>query len=164
MQVFVANGILYNHESPQPQRRKLCDAQDCPARGSANLEGTRGGAFTWEPREPKRLGPGPGLCHCDVADVTARDKPADYVVATGVTHSVRDFVEAAFSVVNLPWQKYVKHNPAFDRPTDPARLVGSPEKIRVELGWEPQGSFGDLVREMVEAELAIIDAEKNAQV
>ena len=87
-----------------------------------------------------------------------QEKPADYVVATGETHSVRDFVEAAFAVVKLPSAKYVKHNPAFDRPADPARLVGSPKKIKEELGWEPRGSFNDLVREMVEAELAAIDA------
>ena len=60
--------------------------------------------------------------------------------------------------MNLSPAKYVKHNPAFDRPADPARLVGSPKKIREELGWEPRGSFDDLVREMVEAELAAVDA------
>jgi GDPmannose 4,6-dehydratase len=87
-----------------------------------------------------------------------QEKPDDYVVATGETHSVREFVETAFGVVNLPPEKYVKHNPAFDRPADPARLVGSPARIKAALGWQPQGSFADLVREMVEAELAAIDA------
>ena len=91
-----------------------------------------------------------------------QEKPADYVVATGETHSVRDFVDAAFAVVNLAPAKFVKHNPAFDRPADPARLVGSPEKIKTELGWEPCGSFTDLVREMVEAELAAIDSGRDA--
>ena len=54
----------------------------------------------------------------------------------------------------------MKHNPAFDRPTDPTRLVGSPAKIKAELGWQPQGSFAELVREMVEAELTAIDARQ----
>ena len=90
-------------------------------------------------------------------------EPSDYVVATGETHSVHDFVEAAFAVVNLPSAKYVKHNPAFDRPADPARLVGSPAKIKAELCWQPRGSFIDLVREMVEAELAAVDAGMDAQ-
>ena len=63
--------------------------------------------------------------------------------------------------MNLLPDKYLKHNPAFDRPADPARLVGSPAKIKAELGWEPQGSFADLVREMVEAELAEIDAAQD---
>ncbi|HSP46069.1 MAG TPA: GDP-mannose 4,6-dehydratase, partial [Chthoniobacterales bacterium] len=59
---------------------------------------------------------------------------------------------------NLASANFVKHNPAFDRPADPAHLVGSTEKIKAELGWQPRGSFTDLVREMVEAELAAIDA------
>ena len=70
---------------------------------------------------------------------------------------MRDFVVAAFAVVNLPSEKYVKRNPAFDRPADPTRLVGSPAKIEA-LGWKPSGSFNDLVREMVEAELAAANA------
>ena len=81
------------------------------------------------------------------------DKADDYVVATGETHSVREFVEAAFAVVDLPWKKYVKQDPAFDRPMEPTRLVGSADKIRKTLGWKPTGSFEQLVREMVEAEL-----------
>ena len=82
----------------------------------------------------------------------------DYVVATGESHSVREFVEAAFAVVDLPWQKYVRHDPAFDRPTEPARLVGCADKIRKLLAWKPRGTFRELVREMVEAELATIDS------
>jgi GDPmannose 4,6-dehydratase len=81
-------------------------------------------------------------------------------VATGESHSVREFVEAAFAVVDLPWQKYVKHNPALDRPTEPARLVGCADKIRKILGWNPAGTFRELAREMVEAELAAIDSRR----
>jgi GDP-D-mannose dehydratase len=66
----------------------------------------------------------------------------DYVVATGETHSVREFVEAAFAVVDLPWKKYVKHDESFDRPTEPTRLVGCRQ----------------LVDETVEAELPAIDS------
>jgi GDPmannose 4,6-dehydratase len=82
----------------------------------------------------------------------------DYAVATGETHSVREFVEAAFAVVDLPWKKYVKHDESFDRPTEPARLVGCADKIRTTLGWKPAGAFRQLVDEMVEAELAAIDS------
>jgi GDPmannose 4,6-dehydratase len=81
------------------------------------------------------------------------EKPDDYVVATGETHSVRDFVEAAFKVVDLPWEKYVKQDPAFDRPMEPARLVGRADKIGKTLGWKPTGNFEQLVREMVQAEV-----------
>jgi GDPmannose 4,6-dehydratase len=83
----------------------------------------------------------------------------DYIVATGETHSVREFVEAAFAIVDLPSEKYVKRDPAFDRPTEPARLVGSADKIRQMLGWQSTGTFPQLVREMVEAELAAIEVK-----
>jgi GDPmannose 4,6-dehydratase len=81
------------------------------------------------------------------------ETPDDYVVATGETHSVREFVEAAFAVVDLPWEKYVRHDPSFDRPAEPARLVGCTDKICKRLGWKLTGTFPQLVREMVEAEL-----------
>jgi GDPmannose 4,6-dehydratase len=152
--LFVSNGILYNHESPRRGEnfvtRKIARAVARIARGLdhelslGNLESRR----DW------------GRAQDYVAAmwlILQQEKPGDYIVATGETHSVRDFVEAAFSVVKLPSEKYVKHNSAFDRPADPAQLVGSPEKIRSELGWRPSGSFADLVREMVEAELAAID-------
>jgi GDPmannose 4,6-dehydratase len=84
----------------------------------------------------------------DVAD--------DYIVGTGETHSVRDFVEQAFAIVDLDWKKFVKSDPAFDRPAEPAQLVGNADKIRKTLGWKPTGSFEQLVREMVEAEMKIL--------
>jgi GDPmannose 4,6-dehydratase len=74
---------------------------------------------------------------------------------------VRDFVEAAFAVVDLPWQKCVKHDPAFDRPAEPARLVGCSNKIRKKLGWKPRGTFRQLVQEMVETELDAIDSNQS---
>ena len=84
------------------------------------------------------------------------EKPDDYVVATGETHSVREFVEAAFAVVDLPWKKYVKQDAAFDRPIEPSRLVGCADKIRKTLKWQPSGTFQDLVREMVQAEVEMV--------
>lgn len=153
--LFVCNGILYNHESPRRGEnfvtRKITRAVARIARGLdhelslGSLESRRDWGRAQDYVVAMWL-------------MLQRDRPDDYVVATGKTHSVRDFVETAFAVVDLSWEKYVKHNPAFDRPTDPARLVGSPAKIKAELGWQPQGSFADLVREMVEAELSAIDA------
>jgi GDPmannose 4,6-dehydratase len=153
--LFVCNGIMYNHESPRRGEnfvtRKITRAVARIARGLdqhlslGSLESRRDWGRAQDYVVAMWL-------------MLQRGTPDDYVVATGQTHSVRDFVQTAFAVVDLPWEKYVKHNPAFDRPTDPARLVGLPAKIKAELGWEPQGSFADLVREMVEAELAAIDA------
>jgi GDPmannose 4,6-dehydratase len=157
--LFVCNGILYNHESPRRGEnfvtRKIARAVARIARGLdqelslGSLESRRDWGRAQDYVVAMWL-------------MLQQEKPADYVVATGKTHSVRDFVETAFAVVKLPSAKYVKHNPAFDRPADPARLVGSPDKIKTELGWEPRGSFEDLVREMVEAELAAIDAASDS--
>lgn len=156
--LFVCNGILYNHESPRRGQnfvtRKIARAAARIALGLeqelslGNLESRR----DW------------GRAQDYVAAMwlmMQQEQPGDYVVASGETHSVRDFVEAAFAVVDLPWEKYVKRDPAFDRPADPTRLVGSPEKMK-RIGWEPRGTFKDLVREMVEAELAAADVAPRA--
>jgi GDPmannose 4,6-dehydratase len=155
--LFVCNGILYNHESPRRGEnfvtRKITRAVARIARGLehelalGSLESRR----DWGRAQDYVIAMWLMLQH---------DKPDDYVVASGQTHSVRDFVEAAFAVVDLPWEKYVRHDAAFDRPIDPSRLVGSPEKIQSVLGWKPGGTFADLVREMVEAELATLDSKQ----
>jgi GDPmannose 4,6-dehydratase len=149
--LFVCNGILYNHESPRRGEnfvtRKIARAVARIARGLTdelvlgNLESRR----DWGRAQDYVVAMWLMLQH---------EKPDDYVVATGQTHSVREFVEAAFALVQLPWEKYVKHDRAFDRLNDPAHLAGSAEKIKRTLGWQPTGSFAELVREMVEAELA----------
>jgi GDPmannose 4,6-dehydratase len=153
--VFVCNGILYNHESPRRGEnfvtRKIARTVARIARNLetelvlGNLESERDWGRAQEYVQAMWL-------------MLQHNTPDDYVVATGELHSVREFVEAAFAVVNLPWQKYVKHDPAFDRPTEPARLVGCADKIRKILGWKSGGTFGELVREMVEADLAAIES------
>jgi GDPmannose 4,6-dehydratase len=158
--LFVCNGILYNHESPRRGEnfvtRKIARAVARIARGLdvdltlGNLESRR----DWG-RAQDYVGAMWLMLQHDRAD--------DYIVATGETHSVREFVEAAFAVVDLPWEKYVKHDVSFDRPTEPARLVGCADKIRNTLGWKPTGTFSQLVKEMVEAELAALDASGGAK-
>jgi GDPmannose 4,6-dehydratase len=148
--LFVCNGILYNHESPRRGEnfvtRKITRAAARIARGLddqvvlGNLKSER----DWGRAEDYVNAMWLMLQH-DVAD--------DYVVATGETHSVQEFVELAFAAVDLPWKKYVKHDPAFDRPAEPTRLAGCADKIRKAFGWRPSGTFPELVREMVEAEL-----------
>src|SRR5213595_3563323 len=155
--LFVCNGILYNHESPRRGEnfvtRKIARAAARIARNLddvlvlGNLESRRDWGRAQDYVQAMWL-----MLQHETAD--------DYVVATGETHSVREFVEAAFAVVDLPWEKYVKHDSSFDRPTEPVRLVGCAEKIRKTLGWKPAGSFAQLVREMVEAELAAIDSRQ----
>jgi len=148
--MFVCNGILYNHESPRRGEnfvtRKIARSAARISRGLdvdlvlGNLESKR----DWGRAQDYVFAMWLMLQH---------EKPDDYVVGTGAVHSVREFVEAAFKVVDLPWKKYVKQDPVFDRPIEPARLVGCADKIRKTLGWKPSGSFKQLVREMVEAEL-----------
>lgn len=155
--LFVCNGILYNHESPRRGEnfvtRKIARAAARIAHGLdadlilGNLESRR----DWGRAQDYVRAIWLMLQH------TTAD---DYIVATGETHSVRDFVEAAFAVVDLQWEKYVKHDLSFDRPTEPAKLVGCADKIRKELGWQPTGTFDQLVREMVEAELEEIKGQK----
>ncbi|MDP9186398.1 MAG: GDP-mannose 4,6-dehydratase [Verrucomicrobiota bacterium] len=148
--MFVCNGILYNHESPRRGEnfvtRKIARSAARISRGLdvdlvlGNLESKR----DWGRAQDYVFAMWLMLQH---------EKPDDYVVGTGEAHSVREFVEAAFKVVDLPWKKYVKQDPAFDRPIEPAGLVGCADKIKKNLGWKPSGSFEQLVREMVEAEL-----------
>lgn len=148
--LFACNGILYNHESPRRGEnfvtRKIARAAARISRGLdvdlllGNLESKRDWGRAQDYVQAMWL-------------MLQHAQPDDYVVATGETHSVREFVETAFAVVDLPWKKYVKHDAAFERPTEPARLVGDSSKIRKTLGWKPSGTFQDLVREMVEAEV-----------
>ena len=148
--LFVCNGILYNHESPRRGEnfvtRKIARAA---ARISRQLDadlvlGNLDSERDW--------GRARDYVHAMWA-MLQHDQPDDYVVATGEAHSVREFVEVAFAAVDLPWKKFVKHDPAFERPIEPARLVGDAGKICKTLGWKPRGTFQELVREMVNAEV-----------
>src|SRR6059058_5929070 len=155
--LFVCNGILYNHESPRRGEnfvtRKI-------ARGAARIARNLDDELVLGNMESQRDW-GRAQDYVQAMWLMLQHHTADdYVVATGETHSVREFVEAAFAVVDLPWQKYVRHDSAFDRPTEPARLVGCSEKIRKILGWNPAGTFRELAHEMVEAELAAIDSRR----
>lgn len=88
-----------------------------------------------------------------------QEEPDDYVVATGETHSVREMCEAAFGYLSLDWQKYVVQDERFMRPAEVDYLVGDATKAREVLGWEPTVSFEELVRMMVDADLALLSGE-----
>jgi GDPmannose 4,6-dehydratase len=83
-----------------------------------------------------------------------QDEPEDYVIATGVEHSVRECVELAFAHVGLSMDDHVRTDPAFIRPAEVDRLIGDAAKARDKLGWEPQRSFSDLIEMMVDTDLA----------
>jgi GDPmannose 4,6-dehydratase len=81
------------------------------------------------------------------------DRPDDFVIATGETHTVRELVETAFAQVDLDWQKYVVQDPALVRPAEVDLLIGDASKARRELGWRPRVNFAELIRRMVESDL-----------
>jgi GDPmannose 4,6-dehydratase len=91
-----------------------------------------------------------------------QDNPDDYVVATGQTHSVREFVEIAFGHVGLDWERHVVQDPRFYRPAEVDLLLGDPSKAHEKLGWEREVSFEQLVKMMVDADLEALSGKRNA--
>jgi GDPmannose 4,6-dehydratase len=92
-----------------------------------------------------------------------QEKPDDYVVATGETHSVQELVEAAFSYVDLDWHEFVVQDPRFMRPAEVDLLVGDPAKAGKVLGWEPKVTFTELIHMMVEADLELLKSGDKAR-
>lgn len=149
--LFTCSGILFNHESPRRGlefvTRKVTDAVARIKTGKAtelqigNLDAKRDWGYTGDYVEAMWL-------------MLQQDEPDDYVIATGEVHSVRDLVESAFSCVGLDWQQYVKVNPRYIRPAEVDLLVGDASKAREKLGWQPKVGFQELVKMMVDADLA----------
>jgi GDPmannose 4,6-dehydratase len=151
--LFACNGILFNHESPRRGEtfvtRKITRAiahivtglQDKLYLG--NLDAKRDWGYAQEYVEAMWL-------------MLQQAKPDDYVVATGETHSVREFLEAAFAHAGLDWRKYVEIDPNYYRPTEVDLLVGDASKAKKQLGWEPKTKFNDLVKLMVDADMQMV--------
>ncbi len=148
--MHVSNGILFNHESPRRGEnfvtRKITMGLAAIKKGKAhelrlgNLDARRDWGFAKDYTEAMWL-------------MLQRDQPDDYVVATGENHSVREFLEEAFSYAGLDWQQYVKVDPKYFRPAEVDRLLGDPAKAQKTLGWKPRLSFRELVRLMVDADM-----------
>ena len=148
--LFACSGILFNHESPRRGlefvTRKVTDAVARIKLGLAdslllgNLDAARDWGFAGDYVRAMWL-------------MMQQDKPDDYVVSTGVAHTVRDLVEHAFGHVGLDWQRYVKLDPALLRPAEVDHLIGDSSRAREKLGWRPEVDFAGLVRMMVDADL-----------
>jgi GDPmannose 4,6-dehydratase len=93
-----------------------------------------------------------------------QDKPDDYVVATGETHSVSEFLEEAFRHVGLDWNKYVVHDPRYLRPAEVDLLIGDASKAQRVLGWKPRTTFKGLVKLMVDADIALLKAHQEGRI
>jgi GDPmannose 4,6-dehydratase len=148
--MFACNGILFNHESPRRGEtfvtQKIVKSLVRISKGSkeklalGNLKAQRDWGYAKEYVEAMWL-------------VMQRNKPDDFVIATGETHSVRDFLDEAASLLGLDWRNYVVVDPKYYRPTEVDILLGDASKAKRVLGWEPKVKFKELVRIMVEAEL-----------
>src|SRR5512139_2122331 len=149
--LFAVSGILFNHESPRRGlefvTRKVSDAVARIKLGLAesvalgNLDAQRDWGFAGDYVRAMWL-------------MLQQDKPDDYVVASGIAHSVRELVEAAFGHIGLDWQRYVRVDAKLLRPAEVDHLIGNPAKARTALGWEPTVDFSSLVAMMVDADIA----------
>jgi GDPmannose 4,6-dehydratase len=148
--MFACSGILFNHESPRRGiefvTRKVTDAVAKIKLGLqkelrlGNMDAKRDWGFAGDYVEAMWL-------------MLQQDRPDDYVIATGETHTVKELVEAAFEFVGLNWQDYVVIDPKFIRPAEVVSLTGNPEKAKKQLGWIPKVGFKQLIEMMVEADL-----------
>jgi GDPmannose 4,6-dehydratase len=148
--MFVTNGILFNHESPRRGEtfvtRKITRAIAHIRAGKqqflylGNLDAKRDWGYA-----PDYVAAMWKMLQCDHAD--------DYVVATGESYSIRQFLDEAFGYVDMDWREYVRIDPRYFRPNEVDFLLGDSSKARRELGWEPRVFFKDLVRVMVDADL-----------
>jgi len=148
--IHASNGILFNHESPRRGEnfvtRKI-------AIGVAEiLAGKKDKIYLGNLDARRDWGYAPEYVEC-MWQMLQQKEPGDYVVATGETHSIREFVDEAFSLVGIDnWKKYVATDPFHFRPTEVDLLLGDYSKARKKLGWKPKTKFKDLVRILVEAE------------
>ncbi|HZO80497.1 MAG TPA: GDP-mannose 4,6-dehydratase [Candidatus Binataceae bacterium] len=158
--LFAANGILFNHESPRRGEnfvtRKITRSatriklglQDKLALG--NLDARRDWGFAGDYVEAMWM-------------MLQQERPDDYVIATGETHSVQEFLERVFDRLKLDWRKYVETDPRYLRPAEVDLLQGDAAKARRILGWRPRVNFGQLVEMMVDADLEVAQRELRAR-
>jgi len=154
--IYGCNGILFNHESPRRGEtfvtRKITRAlanikaglQDSLYLG--NLDAKRDWGYAKEYVEAMWL-------------MMQQEKPDDFVIATGETHTIREFLDEAFSYAGMDWKKYVKIDPRYYRPTEVDLLIGDASKAKQKLGWQPKTTFKQLVRMMVDADIELLNKE-----
>ncbi|HNT00245.1 MAG TPA: GDP-mannose 4,6-dehydratase [Polyangiaceae bacterium] len=155
--MFAVNGILFNHESPRRGEtfvtRKITRAVGRIKHGLqdklylGNLEAKRDWGYAGDYVEAMWM-------------MLQHPEPEDFVIATGQTHAVRELLDEAFGYAGLDWRKFVEIDPRYHRPTEVDLLLGDASKARRLLGWEPKVSFKELVRKMVDADMALAKREK----
>ncbi|MDQ1639517.1 MAG: GDPmannose 4,6-dehydratase [Pyrinomonadaceae bacterium] len=159
--LFAASGILFNHESPRRGEtfvtRKITRAAVRIKAGLqkklylGNLDAKRDWGYAKEYVEAMWL-------------MLQQDLPDDYVIATGETHSVSEFLEETFSYLDLDWHEYVELDPKYLRPTEVDLLIGDATKAKRALNWEPKVTFKELVQIMVDADMTLLQNKERAEV
>ena len=155
--LFACNGILFNHESPRRGEtfvtRKITRAATRIKLGLqdklylGNLDAKRDWGFAGDYVEAMYL-------------MMQKSEPEDFVIATGRTHSVREFLDEVFGYLDLDWNKYVEIDPRYLRPTEVDLLLGEPAKAKKVLGWEPKVDFKTLAKMMTDADMKLAEEEK----
>jgi len=151
--LHASNGILFNHESPRRGEtfvtRKITRALAHIRAGLqaklylGNLDAKRDWGFAQEYVEAMWL-------------MLQQEQPDDYVIATGETHSVREFLDVAFAHAGMDWHDYVEEDPRYHRPAEVDLLIGDASKAKRQLGWEARTRFADLVKLMVDADIGLL--------
>ncbi|MCX8494045.1 MAG: GDP-mannose 4,6-dehydratase [Chthoniobacterales bacterium] len=154
--LHASNGILFNHESPRRGEtfvtRKITRAATRIKMGLqnelflGNLDAQRDWGYAKEYVEVMWL-------------MLQQEKADDYVCATNETHTIREFCEECFGLLDLDWKQYVKHDARYERPSEVELLIGDPAKLKKQIGWEPKVKFKELVRIMTEADLEVARRE-----
>lgn len=159
--LHASNGILFNHESPRRGEtfvtRKITRALAHIQAGLqeklylGNLDAKRDWGYAKEYVEAMWL-------------MLQQETPDDYVIATGETHSIREFLDVAFAHVGLDWHKYVEIDPRYYRPAEVELLIGDYSKARKQLGWEPKTKFEGLVKLMVDADIKLLKDHREGRI
>ena len=154
--LHASNGILFNHESPRRGEtfvtRKITRAATRIKMGLqkdlylGNLDAKRDWGYAKEYTEAMWL-------------MLQQDNPDDYVCATNETHTIKEFCEECFGLLNLDWKEHVKHDERYERPAEVDLLIGDPAKLKKQIGWEPKVKFKELVKIMTEADLELAKHE-----
>jgi GDPmannose 4,6-dehydratase len=148
--LYACNGILFNHESP---RRGETFVTRKITKAIANiLAGRQKKLYLGNLKAKRDWGYAPEFIEAQWL-MLQQDAPEDYVIGTGETHTVQEFLEEVFAYVNLDWQEYVEIDPRYFRPTEVDVLLADASKARKKLGWEPKVTFKELVKIMVDADM-----------
>jgi GDPmannose 4,6-dehydratase len=154
--MFICSGIMFNHESPRRDARfvsrKITSgiarilSGDIDKISLGNLNARRDWGHARDYIAAMWL-------------MLQQDDPSDYVIATGVSHTVTEFLEIAFALVGLEWQDHVIVDPSLLRPSDPAHLLGDSTRVRTQLGWEPTVGLTEIIREMLQHDLGALNLD-----